>query len=229
MELLGARATTQISARLMSTKPRPLGFWQFKQDIAADIDHEKFLRDSVSTHVATSRETGPDLVPDGSNEDTHDNPSAFRPLSAKKDLRQFYYQLQLATAEPNMGAVFFPMPWSVEDSEKRGTAGQMPPSAPNPETIPTLKRPRRGRKWVIIFSLVQLFGSLASVHDCAHVSECIMCILSLVLLLVSTVYMDDVHLQSRPRALLSDSALADLFLALSGWEQADSKQEFHDE
>ncbi|CAD7951670.1 unnamed protein product [Amoebophrya sp. A25] len=226
MRLLGARATTQISSRLMSSKSRPLGFWQFKQDIAADISQEKLLRASMEVHTATSREVDPDSVPDGSNDGIHADSYAFRPLSAKKDLRQFYYQL--ATAEPNKNAVFFPIPWAVEDSEKEDKSSSRG-KPKSPDAPQSLKRPKRDRKWVVILSWVQLFGSLASVHDCVHVSECIMCILNLVLLLVSTVYVDDVHSQSRAAALRSDSALVDLFLALAGWEQADAKQEHHDE
>eukprot|EP00392_Amoebophrya_sp_AT5.2_P013195 g13308.t1 len=81
------------------------------------------------------------------------------------------------------------------------------------------------RQWQLIMSLVALFGSLSSVHECVAVSETLQFIVAAVLRVTATIYIDDVHIMSRPSVSESDGALVNLMLLLLGWWRSDNKSE----
>eukprot|EP00392_Amoebophrya_sp_AT5.2_P001662 g1664.t1 len=82
---------------------------------------------------------------------------------------------------------------------------------------PVVDSKGRTRKWQLVLSDVALFGSLSSVYDCVTVSEALQLIVSKVLLLVGTIYIDDIRLFSRCMSSSSDRALLQLLFSLLGW------------
>eukprot|EP00392_Amoebophrya_sp_AT5.2_P019576 g20480.t1 len=121
-----------------------------------------------------------------------DESYVFNPYHSKDDLEQFYYQS--GSFDPAENAAWMPVPYSVSHPSPQDKplgppdvnatpaaasteARQQPaPQLRDPAAAPQKKMPfgaaaPRHRSWQLILSLVALFGSLSSVHECVAVSE----------------------------------------------------------
>eukprot|EP00392_Amoebophrya_sp_AT5.2_P001216 g1218.t1 len=185
-------------------------FFQSRQDVKADIDVERELREKIlEDFEALKRSRDLADLPDEDDPD-YETCFAFLPFSQKRDLIRFYYQS--GARDPKMSGIFFAKPFSK--------CAEQPDAADPPP-----KRRKKTREWILVFSTVAVFGSRTSIYECVHVSEALMAILNGPLKLLSTMYIDDVHAIGREEIQDEDAALLDLFFAESGWWSSSEKKE----
>eukprot|EP00392_Amoebophrya_sp_AT5.2_P002923 g2928.t1 len=123
------------------------------------------------------------------------------------------------------------MPFGTAYSEMRsGLGGAAQAKAkgkgkgPRPRD-PVVDGQGRARRWQLVLSDVALFGSLSSVYDCVTVSESLQLIVAKILVLVATIYIDDIHLFSRCMSSKTDRALLQFLFVLLGWKISPEKSE----
>eukprot|EP00392_Amoebophrya_sp_AT5.2_P000930 g932.t1 len=213
MRLMGVRASLEAICRLMSSKAEQASLLQFKDDIKRDVELEKADREFIKSMARAEREqmAKRDLENMERSWRIAQQPAVlaneagvdfgFIPHSAKRDLSGYYYQY--GVRNPSENSLWVPMP------REPGEAAGAP------------------RRWALVESSCALFGALVSVYDCVHGSELLMLILNGWLSLCVTIYIDDLHLSSRPQALASDEHVMDLFLLLAGFWQSEEKRESH--
>eukprot|EP00392_Amoebophrya_sp_AT5.2_P009704 g9732.t1 len=90
---------------------------------------------------------------------------------------------------------------------------------------PVVHEGGRTRRWQLVLSDVALFGSLSSVYDCVTVSESLQLIVAKILVVVATMYIDDIHLFSRCMSSATDRALLQFLFLLLGWKISPEKSE----
>eukprot|EP00392_Amoebophrya_sp_AT5.2_P001153 g1155.t1 len=195
MRLLGVRATVEALCRLMSDKANQASLFQFKDDIKAQVAEEKLDRIQLQSLAKEQRKAM--VARDVANMQQSWDVAQQPAVEAKRD-----------------GAEFAFVPWSA----KRDLSGLWVP-------VPKSVRPGATRVWTLVESTCALFGAIVSVYDCVHASELIMLVLGAKLHLCASLYIDDIHLMSRPATSESDQHLLDLFLQLSGFDQSMEKRE----
>eukprot|EP00392_Amoebophrya_sp_AT5.2_P014291 g14439.t1 len=214
MRMLGVRATQEATARCMSPFADQCSLSAFKSDMKADVDTEKANREATKESATAEAEArhkadfeflaqSARKLEQRIDENTiGDAPYGFVPFSSKKDLSAYYYQYGVDAPERNR--LWVPLPRS-----KRGS--------------------RRGapRSWLLIESICSLFGSLGSVYECVHGSEVHMLIINRILRVITTIYIDDLHSQSKEELAEQDAALVSLYLSLAGWPESEEKRECH--
>eukprot|EP00392_Amoebophrya_sp_AT5.2_P010018 g10049.t1 len=67
-----------------------------------------------------------------------------------------------------------------------------------------------------------------SVYECVHASEVRMLIISRLLKVIATIYIDDLHSQSKELLVHQDAELISLCLSLAGWPESEDKREERD-
>eukprot|EP00392_Amoebophrya_sp_AT5.2_P018710 g19316.t1 len=233
----------------------PPDVFQFRQTINADVMSEKLIREQISIHKEISAISAENASSRNVHEQacetrelqermsiSDDESFVFNPYHSKDDLEQFYYQS--GSFDPKENAVWMPVPYSVSDpapsdnpigppdvnATPASSSSSAPPQAtaqprdPVPAPRPQQQGQPRKRSWQLILSLVALFGSLSSVHECVAVSECLQAIIAR-FQIFGTVYIDDIHLMSRPTVAASDQEMIHLLLLLLGWRRSSAKHE----
>lgn len=196
MRLLGTRASREIIQLCLSASPgRNPTLFQGKRDVNNDMRKELRRLKGLIENPIIPANERNIDVGLHPNEQDFD----FVPGCFCRDFESYYYQF--AVSDPTRNAIAIPVPHAITND---GT---------------------KKRRWVIVESLVAVFGSLSSVYEACGMSEVHMCIAVEVLLLIVLIYVDDAHAYDRQNAIPSSSALFDLYLALGNWPQSIGKQE----
>ena len=203
MRLLGGRASAEIYHKFLSPFRgyKPPSHFQTKRDVSADIASERMFARNFSEDMKTMNTEPPERAEnvDSDWDGDDDSDFAFLGKSASGDKRKGYFNFGVKCPQDNAVAV------PVGEDKKTGN------------TI-----------WEFFFSVVTLFGALASVTCCVWMSECVQAITVNACRICASVYIDDAHIVDRPKCLKYSEFFFDLTNDLIGFLKSPEKDESHD-